>query len=357
MEKTNNANTAETKNTNLPINNGPEIASKFLVPGSMYQERYSTGFKTLDDVLHGGFSKGLNLIGAVPGIGKSALCINLAYEMCKVGTRVIYLSLEMDADAEVMTRMISLQSSELYGLTADAFTVEELTRFTEKQFIKWEKEKQSRYYATVEAVTSATKTLTVWENQDGTYTSERLEKDLEQYFATSNDSENVPILIVDYVQILDSANTHKYGTDKMRVEATLRNLKSLSVKYNMPIIVISALSRESYRKGVEISSFKETGLMEYIASTIIGLDLEGIEDKNFNFKKAMKANPRKINLSVLKTRSIPQGDDIGFDFHLSYNRIIERGYRQEAKENKAVKNEKYSHNDLLGCTVDSKMFS
>lgn len=305
-------------------NNGPSIASRFLTPGSMCQKKFSTGFHALDKALSGGFTKGLSLIGAIPGIGKSAMCINLAYEMCKTGTNVIYLSLEMDADSEIMARMISLQSSEMFGFTDKAFTVDELTRFDAEQFATWDYKKQDRYFAAVEAVVDTTKTLTIWDHQDGTYSTKKLEEDLKKYFAASGENNDTPILIVDYVQILDAANAGSYGTDKMRVEATLRNLKSMSVKYDMPIIAISALSRESYKKGVDLSSFKETGLMEYIAKSIIGLDLEGIGEKGFDYKDAMRQEPRCIDLSILKQRNAPSGAVLKYDFHLKYNRIVER---------------------------------
>ena len=67
----------------------------------------STGLSKLDHVLGGGFKKGsLYVLAARPGVGKSALAIQMTYECAKHGLRTSYASLEMTA-SECAGRLLS----------------------------------------------------------------------------------------------------------------------------------------------------------------------------------------------------------------------------------------------------------
>ena len=58
-----------------------------------------TGLAGLDKLLGGGYiNSGLHVIGARPAIGKSALALQIALNAAKAGTRVLYISLEMDPE-------------------------------------------------------------------------------------------------------------------------------------------------------------------------------------------------------------------------------------------------------------------
>ena len=56
----------------------------------------STGWKTFDDKLYGGFNKGeLNIFAGGSGAGKSLFLQNLAINWCKMGFNTVYVSLEL----------------------------------------------------------------------------------------------------------------------------------------------------------------------------------------------------------------------------------------------------------------------
>lgn len=58
-----------------------------------------SGLRTFDKLLGGGFiNGGLHVIGARPAVGKSALALQIALNAAKAGTKVLYISLEMDAE-------------------------------------------------------------------------------------------------------------------------------------------------------------------------------------------------------------------------------------------------------------------
>lgn len=58
-----------------------------------------TGLAGLDKLLGGGYiNGGLHIIGARPAVGKSALALQITLNAAKAGTRVLYVSLEMDPE-------------------------------------------------------------------------------------------------------------------------------------------------------------------------------------------------------------------------------------------------------------------
>ena len=74
-----------------------------------------TGLSKLDMQLGGGLKGGrFYVIGARPGVGKSALMGNMAVHAIKKGYKALYVSLEMDA-REIVTRMISSVSGVTIG--------------------------------------------------------------------------------------------------------------------------------------------------------------------------------------------------------------------------------------------------
>jgi replicative DNA helicase len=56
--------------------------------------------------------------------------------------------------------------------------------------------------------------------------------------------------------------------ERLRVDEILFSLSNLAKTYNIPILVISELARDSYKSGQRLSmaSFKESGSIEYEAS-------------------------------------------------------------------------------------------
>ena len=48
----------------------------------------------------------------------------------------------------------------------------------------------------------------------------------------------------------------------------------LSSSYNLPVIALSSLNRYSYNKDVAVSSFKESGNIEYASNILLGMNPE-----------------------------------------------------------------------------------
>lgn len=87
----------------------------------------------------------------------------------------------------------------------------------------------------------------------------------------------VPVIIVDYLQILAAPEGKGSLTDKQAVDESLRVLKSLSASKELPVILISSLNRESYDQPVSLRSYKDTGSIEYSCDTVLA-EIRGCRD-------------------------------------------------------------------------------
>ena len=121
-----------------------------------------------------------------------------------------------------------------------------------------------------------------------------------------------PVVIVDYLQILDGLGDQKQTTRDL-VDTNVRELKRMSRNHDIPVIVISSLNRTNYLAPVDFESFKESGGIEYTADVVWGLQLDAMNDPIFDKDKHIKEKreivrnakaetPRKIQLLCLKNR-------------------------------------------------------
>jgi replicative DNA helicase len=93
--------------------------------------------------------------------------------------------------------------------------------------------------------------------------------------------QKAPVIIIDYLRKLRTDN--KTSDERLRVDDILSNLTGLAKKFNIPVLAISELARDSYKSGQRLSmaSSKESGTIEYEASWL-GI-LAAVEEKNGNY--------------------------------------------------------------------------
>lgn len=132
---------------------------------------------------------------------------------------------------------------------------------------------------------------------------------------------NAPVVVIDYLQILAPLNDR--ATDKQNTDKTVLELKRISRDYKTPVIAISSLNRQSYDERISMKAFKESGAVEYSSDVLIGLQLEGIETKDFNVDLAKQKDPRQIELVILKNRNGKSGDTITYNYYPAFNYFIE----------------------------------
>ena len=279
----------------------------------------STGFNNIDELLDGGIRAGLYFIGAVSSLGKTALTLQIADNIAKAGQDVLFVSLEM-ARSELMARSISRYT---YKYAQEDFPLDffadgkgriPTTALTTTGVLQGNIRPGNQSHNFEKAVQSyATEVgqhLFIVEGV-GNIGYAEVRKFVEEHQATNG---TLPVLVVDYIQLLGIAD-NSAASDKQKIDKAVMELKRLSRDFNIPVIGISSLNRESYNKAMSMSAFKESGAVEYTADVLIGLQVAGIENKNAEYEQLLKDNeerikkamPIKIDFKILKNRNGRKG--------------------------------------------------
>ena len=112
-----------------------------------------------------------------------------------------------------------------------------------------------------------------------------------------------PIVFIDYLQILKAAPGDERATDKQIVDHNITALKQLSRDLDIPIMAVSSLNRENYSAKISMTAFKESGAIEYGSDVLIGLQLHGAGEKNFDLEEEKEKDPRELDFCILKYRN------------------------------------------------------
>ena len=277
-----------------------------------------TGFKGIDEALDGGLYEGLYIVGAISSLGKTTLVTQIADQVAKQGHDVLIFSLEM-ARSELMAKSISrhtvIEVLDKGGDMKNAKTVRGITagvRYanyndTEKELIK----------NAVTAYSDYAKHIYITEGV-GDLGARQIRETVEKHVQYTG---NTPLVIIDYLQILAPYNER--ATDKQNTDKAVMELKRISRDFKTPVIGISSFNRDNYKNAVSMQAFKESGAIEYSSDILIGLQLKGAGDKDFDPTEAKKKNPRAIELVILKNRNGQTGTKIPLEFYPLFNYFTE----------------------------------
>lgn len=289
---------------------------------------YCTGFNRLDRAIK--ITDGLYIIGAISSLGKTTFALQIADHVAESGRDVIIFSLEMSRkeliDKSICRMIFSdwiqgknprsiLESNEIDNKTLNLgqISAPNSLNISEEKLAGLET-KTSKYFSTIAKRTSIYESVG---NVGVTEIAERVNKYV--YY-----SGNKPLVIIDYLQLLAPVDPH--FTDKQNTDKNVLELKRLSRELEIPIIAISSLNRANYNEPISMAAFKESGAIEYSSDVLLGLQLAGAGDKDFNVDMAKSQEPRQIELKILKNRRGKTGDSIKFEYYASrqFFRELER---------------------------------
>jgi replicative DNA helicase len=263
---------------------------------------YSTGFKNLDDALQGGLYAGLYVFGAVSSLGKTTFAIQLTDNVARTGHDVLYFSCEMakeELEAKSVSRISFEKSvSEKHGHTLAQSTMNILNG----SFLKKGK-------AYVEAIQKslwdyAKYTDNIFFHEGiGTISVNDIEKAIQEHLKVNEGRK--PLVVIDYLQILALSPENERLTDKQCMDKTILRLKQISRDFEIPIFVISSFNRQSYTAPVDLSSFKESGAIEYSADVLIGMQFTGMDYQSGDSEKEREKRIRELRSSQEKLAERP----------------------------------------------------
>lgn len=277
-----------------------------------------TGISGLDKILDGGLYEGLYVVGAISSLGKTTLVTQIADQIAQQGHDVLIFSLEM-ARTEIMAKSISrhtlLDVMRNGGNMRDAKTTRGIT--TGIRYLDYSQTEKDLIQRAVTEYGSYAKNIYIHEGI-GDIGVEQIRDTVQRHITFTG---KTPVVVIDYVQILAPADIR--ASDKQNTDKAVLELKRISRDFKTPVIGISSLNRASYKEAISMEAFKESGSLEYGSDVLIGLQLNGAGQKNFDANEAKRKNPREIELVILKNRNGSTGDKIELEYYPLFNYFTE----------------------------------
>ena len=257
-------------------------------------------------------------MGGIPSCGKSTLAWQIASYIAENGNIVVYVSLEMfevylvsksiARELEAKRRKKGKKAEERSISATDIlFGIENVSVEDQREI----KEAENQFY------NKAGENLIILECEIGQkvtaeYISDKIENIVQKVKAAYGDKKHV-VAFIDYLQIIPTENN--LTNDKIAVDSNMANFQLIANNLKIPVVIISSLGRNSYNKPVTLDSFKESGSIEYSADTLIGLQYQGVKNKDFDLNRAKAENPRKVELVLIKQRMGALADNIKLDYY------------------------------------------
>ena len=260
----------------------------------------TTGFSNLDTIT-GGFKKGeLIYLAARPAVGKTALALNICYNAANRTNRpVAIFELEMSSET-LFKRLLANRSA----VEMDKINKGFLNK-NEKLKIKEASDEIARVPLYIDDCPGS--------NIDDVIAKSRKLK---------NELGDLALIMVDYIGILgDPKYINKNESRQNLISSYSRKLKELSLDLQVPILVLSQLSRkveDRENKKPQLSDLRESGSLEQDADQVLliyrpayyeeqGVSLNGQNDK-FKKKDPNGNMPLSAQKPVGPTKSADGGD-------------------------------------------------
>ncbi len=237
-----------------------------------------TGFHLLDMITTGLNKSDLILIGARPAMGKTAFALNIATNVAKkLGKEVAIFSLEMSKE-QLATRMLSSEALVDSNKLRSGFISND----------DW-----FRLASTADRLTH----LPMYIDDTAGITVQQLKAKLRRM-------KNLGLVVIDYLQLMSSAL--KTDNRVVIISEITRQLKIMAKELNVPVILLSQLSRESDKrtdKRPMLSDLRESGSIEQDADIVLFLYRDAYynkESEDINISECIVAKNRHGETGTVK---------------------------------------------------------
>lgn len=212
-----------------------------------------SGFKQLDKVTYGWQPSDLIILAARPSMGKTAFALNLARNAALHPIKpvpVAFFSLEMSA-TQLVQRILSAESE----IDSQKIARGKLEEYEYQQLHT----KGIKHLEQAPLFIDDTAALNIFEFRAK---ARRLVN-----------KHNVGLIIIDYLQLMSSAQDNRNTNREQEISTISRNLKALAKELNIPIIALSQLSRavetRKESKMPQLSDLRESGAIEQDADVVM----------------------------------------------------------------------------------------
>jgi replicative DNA helicase len=223
----------------------------------------ATGLKDLDSKMGGLQKSDLVIIAGRPGMGKTALATNIAYNVAKAwvgevradghvetvnGGRIGFFSLEMSAE-QLATRILSEQT----GISSSTIRRGQIT---------------AAQFDTIKDTAVEIQHLPLFIDETGGLTVAQLAARARRL----KRQRGLDLLVVDYIQLLQGSSRRAQEGRVQEVTEITTSLKALAKELSVPILALSQLSRQVENrddKRPQLSDLRESGSIEQDADVVM----------------------------------------------------------------------------------------
>ena len=238
-----------------------------------------TGFTRVNEFTSGLQRKDLVILAARPSMGKTSLAMNIAaHAALRGGRKVAVFSLEMSSE-QLVRRLLSAEARVDQKRIATGY----LGRSD------WPK---------LEMAAQALKDVDIWiDDSPGSSVFE-----LSAKARRLKQEQGLDLVVVDYLQLMSGGRS--FNSRNEEVSAISRGLKGVAKELDVPMLVLSQLSRQPERRGgdhrPQLSDLRESGSIEQDADVVMFIVRPSVYDPE-------EEDPRRAELIVAKQRNGPTG--------------------------------------------------
>ena len=250
-----------------------------------------TGFPKMNLLTHG-FHKGeFIVIAARPGVGKTALSLNLAMNAALRGFPVAYFSLEMPADM-LFKRLVSGDANVPFDWLQTGYNITPNTRLKLQQ--SCENLGNTKIYV------DDTSGISLF---DLTAKCRKLK----------NKEPDLALIIVDYIGLIRVVGKTKTESRQLEVQLISQTLKKLAMDLQIPVIGVAQLNRNVENRtnnNPQLSDLRESGSIEQDADIVMMLQENKITmNSGNNAKSIFEKQDAAVNEAQNKIARAEGGED------------------------------------------------
>jgi len=263
-----------------------------------------TGFYDFDRITTGFQPGELIILAARPGMGKTALALNMAtYAAMTTEKAVAIFNLEMPAE-QLVNRIISAQGGiDAYKLQTGQMQERDWKRYNE-------------------AMNSLAETNLYIEDNSGVTVAEIKAK----CRRLANMPKGLGLVVIDYLQLVTTGNK-RIESRQVEVSEISRSLKTMALELGVPVIALSQLSRSAEKRESNmpmLADLRESGSIEQDADMVLFINRKDY----YEAKKDQREKIVPAELVIAKHRKGSLGTiDLLFELNMS-------AFRNVANENK-----------------------
>ncbi len=261
-------------------------------PGSSSLTGVDTGFVKLNEMTLGLQRKDLVILAARPSMGKTSLALNVCLHAALRGDlKVAVFSLEMSRE-QLVRRMLASEARVDQKRIASAYTSK-----ADRQKLRMAAE--------------ALEKVSMWIDDSASTTVLEIAAKARR----CKQERGLDLVMVDYLQLMGGGGA--FSSRNEEVSAISRSLKAVAKELDVPMLVLSQLSRQPERRGgdhrPQLSDLRESGSIEQDADVVLFIVRPIVYDPE-------TPEPRRAQLIIAKQRNGPIGE-VDLVFQNEYTRF------------------------------------